>query len=105
MIINIGSETFEIYPLQPINLYRAAIYTIWTFNPTTNVYPLLYVGETGNLGQRIDTNHHKYKNWLNNAVSGLFMAVKLMPTNLYTEQQRRNEETRLINLYNPSCNG
>lgn len=105
MIINIGSDSFDIYTLQPMSLSRAAIYTIWTFNPATNMYPLLYVGETGNLGQRIDANHHKYQSWLNNAVSGLFMGVKLMSTNLYTEQQRRNEETRLINLYNPPCNG
>lgn len=105
MNITIGTDSFDIYPLQSVNISRAAIYTIWTFNPVINRYPLLYVGETGDLGQRIDANHHKYQSWIDNAINNaLFIGIKLMPTTLYTEQQRRTEEMRLINAHNPICN-
>lgn len=105
MIITIAQESFDIFPLQSVNsISRAAIYTIWTHDSVSDKYPLLYIGETGDLGQRIDKNHHKYQCWLNHAVAGLFIGIRLMPSSIYTQQQRKNEEQRLISLYNPPCN-
>ncbi len=106
MRITIGTDSFDIYPLQlGIPVRRAAIYTIWTYDPNIQKYPFLYVGETGDLAERLDQNHHKYQCWLNHQVQGLFIGIWLLPTDKFTPAQRKSEELRLISAHNPICNG
>ena len=106
MTVIIGNDTFDIVSLSQLSgLHNAAIYTVWTYNPQTGAYPFLYVGETGDIVMRLDSNHHKYQSWKANEISGLFVGVKFMPSNLYTKEQRLAEEQRLINTYSPICNG
>lgn len=106
MTITIGNDSFDVISLSQLNgLHRAAIYTIWTYDPQAGNYPILYVGETGDVDTRLDSSHHKYQSWKANEVSGLFVGVKFMPSNLYTKEQRLVEEKRLIDTHNPICNG
>jgi len=96
-----SSDSFDIQGWKAVpDIPRAAIYTVWTKNPSTGQYPLLYIGESGDLGQRISTDHHKYNEWVRNVIDGLYIGYKLMPTTLYSKEERFAEESRLINLYN-----
>lgn len=106
MKLTIGNDSFDVVSLSQLGgIHNAAIYTIWTYSPQTGNYPLLYVGETGDIVMRLDLNHHKYQSWKANEISGLFVGVKFMPSDLYTKEQRLAEEQRLISEYNPICNG
>ncbi len=105
MNITIGADAFDIQTLSSdILLHKAAIYTIWTFDSSIQKYPLLYVGETGDLEERIGPSHHKYQCWLNHANRGLFIGIWWMPTQIYSKEQREKEEQRLIQAYKPVCN-
>ncbi len=104
--ITVENETF--YGFSPLGQFtyadRATIYTIWTGPNAMNRYNLIYIGESGEIGTRLNSSHHKYQNWLNNNINSLWVAFRPMPTNRYTREQRLMEERRLINLWNPVCN-
>lgn len=106
MTITIGEDTFTVYNFGTGVNVQAAIYTVWTYDINTGKYPLLYIGETGDLAQRIGTSHHKYSCWINHSTGNmLYVGIKPMPSSIYTREQRMAEELRLINLYKPLCNG
>lgn len=86
-------------------LNRAAVYTIWTEKGQSGNYELLYIGQSGEMGTRLDRNHHKYQCWLNHSNGKLFVAFRWLPSSQYTEQQRLTMEQMLIRKYNPICNG
>lgn len=104
MEITIGNDSFNVLSWDQLNtLNRAAIYTIWTYDPKTRRYPLLYVGETGDVESRL-SNHPKYKCWTDHKIEGLYVGVRLMSSDRYTKEQRKTEEQRLIKVYKPVCN-
>lgn len=105
MRITIGSDSFDIVPLDEANLVsRAAIYTIWTHDPIQDNYPLLYVGESGEVEVRLTSSHHKYNCWIKNVIDGLYVGIRSMPSFLYAKEQRKAEERGLIKGYKPICN-
>lgn len=107
-ISNNGREdNFNIVPInQLVTVPRAAIYTVWTYIPSTGQYPLLYVGQTGNIGERLDTNHHKYPCWINDAINNeLYVGYWMVPSDQYSVDQRLTLENALIEAHKPTCNG
>lgn len=86
-------------------LNRAAIYIIWTNLNQPNRYQILYIGQSGQTGTRLDATHHKYQCWVNHSNGNLYVAFWWMPSNQFSEQQRKTSEQNLIQKYNPICNG
>jgi hypothetical protein len=102
---NDREDRFNVNPFgQGISIPMAAIYTIWTFNPKTGQYPLLYVGQSGNLEERLTSNHHKYSSWFEHAVQGLYCGYWLLPTDQFSKEQRFALESDLIRAHKPICN-
>lgn len=100
-----GDVFQDLTPLNNINLLnRACVYTIWTLTSTPDRYNILYIGQTGQAQTRLDQNHHKYQCWQTHNVNGLYVAFLPTPSVQYTESQRRQIETTLIQKYNPVCN-
>lgn len=98
-------DTFYSFGLLAGNyINRACIYTIWTGNGIANQYNLLYVGETGDAGTRLDKTHHKYQSWIDHAINGLYVAFWWLPSAQFNELQRYAIEAKLIRRYNPACN-
>lgn len=98
-------HSFEVYPLNQIQLLnKAGIYTIWTKNYDDS-FTILYVGETGDFDHRLDKSHHKFPDWVQNNRNGLYVHIYFMPIDQYSEDVRLATEQNLIKLYNPICNG
>ena len=101
-------DTFDIRPLNElVTIPRAAIYTIWTYDSSSekNPYPLLYVGQSGNLEERLDKSHHKYQCWVSHAISNTLLAgYWLTPSEQYSADKRKQLESDLIAAYKPVCN-
>jgi len=105
--MQIGNYNFDNpVPLMNFNsVNQAAIYAILGKNFDGN-FTLIYIGESSELGTRIDTSHHKYRAWLNNySLANLFVSILWTPSKVCSKQQRFALESELINLYNPICNG
>jgi hypothetical protein len=66
-------------------------------------FRLLYLGESSNIEERATKQHEKYDDWLREA-AGRPLSVGYSSTVGMTDQQRRDEEFKLIDLYNPPCN-
>jgi hypothetical protein len=79
------------------------LYAIMVFDATCTPLPyrLIYVGETGNLAERVCRSHEKYPSWVR-AAGGrqLFVAFHAIENSLL----RRAAEQRLIGHYRPACN-
>ncbi len=105
IITDQGDTFYNFVPLSNYNfLNRACIYTVWTALGEPGRYNILYIGQTGELGVRLD-NHHKRQCWIDHTVNGLYIGFWWMPSNQYTQQNRLDAETNLIRRYNPICNG
>jgi hypothetical protein len=66
-------------------------------------YRLVYIGESGNLSERVCTSHENHSSWVRAAggASGLYVAFHYI-----TDQTaRRATEKRVIAYYKPECNG
>jgi hypothetical protein len=102
-----GNRSFS-GPMQfpaPLPAPLSGLYTIvvpdvgWT----PRQFRLLYLGESSNIKERATEQHEKYDDWLREA-GGRPLYIGYSTTVGMTDQQRRDEECRLINLCNPPCN-
>jgi hypothetical protein len=83
---------------------RAAIYAILGKNEISGEYQLIYIGQSGEFGERLEY-HEKRNCWQNNCkLENLYVAVFYTPTNQYSKEERLEIENELINLYMPTCN-
>lgn len=79
------------------------LYAILVFDPRCRPLPYraIYIGEAGDMGERVCRNHEKYQSWTRAAGGGsLFVAFHAMAY----EAARKVAETRLIRHYSPECN-
>ena len=67
---------------------------------TPNGWLALYMGETGSLRDRITPSHEKW-----DCAERAGMTHIHAHTNSSSQQTRRDEESNLIQRYNPPCNG
>jgi hypothetical protein len=64
-------------------------------------YRLIYIGEAGNLAERVVRSHEKYESWRHAAGGAqLFVAFHAVEGTLI----RRVREKKLIEHYEPECN-
>ena len=92
------SETYK-YEVYPIGTELTAVPGNYIFAKQIDIgWEPLYVGETGDLYNRLP-NHEKLP--CVNANGGTHVHVRFNSN----EQSRRDEESDLIALYNPTCNG
>lgn len=104
-MITIGTYSFKgPYALDRNDLIdRAAIYAILCLNPLTGNYTVIYIGQSSELGTRLN-NHNKKACWDNYCAKNLNVAIFYTPTNSYTKEARLRIEYELIKKYNPVCN-
>jgi hypothetical protein len=83
---------------------RAAIYAILCKNEISGKYQVIYIGQSGEFGKRLD-RHEKRKCWEENCrIKNLYVAVFYTPTDQYSKEERLRIENELINFYEPVCN-
>ena len=104
-MITIGKYKFDgPYLLKDKDLIdRAAVYAILCRNLSTGKYPVIYIGQTGELGTRL-SNHNKKRCWESNCTSSLYVAIFPAPTDRYSKESRLRIELELIKRYEPICN-
>ena len=81
----------------------AGLYAIMVYDATWRPLPyrLIYVGEAGNLAERVCSSHEKYPSWVRAASGGqLFAAFHAV----VRESARKTAERQLIEHYGPECN-
>lgn len=81
---------------------RAAVYAILC-KGSNGEYTPLYIGETGELGTRLET-HNKKDCWRKNCKGILYVAIYYTPSSFYTAEDRRKIERELIAQYRLICN-
>jgi hypothetical protein len=69
---------------------------------TPRQFRLLYFGESSDMKERATKQHEKYDDWLREA-AGRPLYVGYSSTVGMTDQQRGDEECRLIDMCNPPC--
>ena len=85
-------------------LNRAAIYAILCKNIFSNDFKIIYIGQSGEYGARLDTHNKKYC-WDDNCKAGiLYVAIFYTPTDQYSKKEREKLEGELISKFNPVCN-
>lgn len=101
--LTIGGKSFRCSSLADADFKDiAAIYVILCVDKDGK-WEVLDVGQTGELGERID-EHDRKSCWLSNCPNkNVWVCTYPMPTNIYTKQQRLNLEKELRNKYNPPC--
>lgn len=105
MLIDTGKDTFEINPFCPGNsIGKYTIYTIWTFDPSSDDYQLVFVGRTETERELIDKDNVKYTDWSDYQIGGLYIGTRQMSDEVFTKEERKEEEKRLIETYRPLCN-
>jgi hypothetical protein len=105
MKIKLDENYFDLQPFYPGQVINeASVYTIWTFDPNTDDYQLLYVGECSDEGITLDEDHKSYLEWEICQISSLYYAIKPMPENEFTRDERMELKQFLIELYRPICN-
>ncbi len=79
------------------------LYAILVFDPRCKPLPyrVIYIGEAGDMGERVCRSHEKYQSWVRSAGGSLlFVAFHA----IVNETERRAAERRLIEHYRPECN-
>jgi len=80
----------------------AAIYVIICVDKNGD-WEVLDVGQTGELGDRIDS-HDRQKCWGNNCPNkNIWVCAYTMPSSKYTKQDRLDVEQKLRDKYNTPC--
>ena len=95
-MINIIGYTFEgPYKIEKEIIDRAAVYVILDDNEEK-----VDVGQSGELGTRLSTHERKLC-WDRNG--GEWFAVKWMPSDQYSKEDREQLEKRIRDYYDPPC--
>lgn len=95
---------------EPIGLYGVslpaipAVYIILTIR--SGQWKVLYVGETEDLAERgIPFGHHAHWKWMLEAGPTGQLWISWLGGPGFSEVLRRHLESRIIQMYNPPCNG
>lgn len=105
MKIMLGADSFDVKPFYPnTRITRAAIYTIWTFDPSGDDYQLLFVGECGDEGVTLNEDSENYYHWLDRQISSLYISIEYLPTDTFSKKERKAIGDKLISTYRPLCN-
>jgi len=101
--VTIGALPFQCVKLSEADFRDiAAIYVILCVDKDGN-WTVLDIGQTGELGERIDT-HDRKKCWAEKCPNNnIWVCVYKMPSDNYTKQDRLNLEKKIRNQYNPPC--
>lgn len=101
--VTIGDQTFVCVPLKDADFKDvAAIYVILCVQQG-GVWTVLDVGQTGELGTRIDS-HDRRACWERNCPGkNIWVCVYPMPSSRYTKEDRLEFEQSLRTKYDPSC--
>ena len=89
--------------------YKAGLYAVLIYDTSCSPKPyrLVYIGQSSNMSERdIGASHHKYTCWTAEAQernTHLYIVIHLMPNS--TEQERLGAKQKIIQSYDPSCNG
>ena len=102
-----GNRSFS-GPMQfpaPLTLPFQGLYVIVVPDDkfTPRPFRLLYIGESADVKERATKQHEKFDDWVREA-AGRPLYIGYSSTLGMTDQQRKGEECRLINEYNPPCN-
>ena len=89
--------TFNLFPIGT-NLKSGAGCYAFVKDLTNNQYPLVYIGETGDLSERFDS-HHKMPCIRQNGAT----QIGVHRTN--SKQAAQNIEEDVLGRYSPPCNG
>jgi len=102
--LNIDGKNCICVPLSDANFADiAAIYVIICINRVGNTYTVIDIGQTGELGTRIN-NHDRETCWKRKCPNGnIWVCIYKTPTNLYTKQQRLDLEHQWRAKYNNLC--
>jgi hypothetical protein len=106
VVVNIGGKQFECLPLSEARFADVAgVYVIlcvarggsWT------VTDVLDVGESGQVGSRIE-EHERKEQWLDNCRNNtVWVGLHKMPSKMYAPEDRRSLERALRRQYQPPC--
>ncbi len=101
--VTISNRSFLCVPLAQADFRDvAAVYVILCVAQGGS-WTVLDVGQTGELGGRIDS-HDRRECWSRNCPSGsIWVCVYPMPSDRYTAQDRRDLEAEVRRQYNPPC--
>ena len=101
--VTISNRSFSCVPLIQADLRDvAAVYVILCVAQGGS-WIVLDVGQTGELGSRID-DHDRRQCWSRNCASGnIWVCVYPMPSDRYSRQERLNLEAEVRRQYNPLC--
>ena len=89
--------TFDLVPIGT-NLNSGAGCYAFVKDLTNNQYPLVYIGETGDLSERFDS-HHKMPCIKTNG------ATQIGVHRTVSKQAAKNIEDDILAIYSPPCNG
>ena len=103
ILVTIGNLAFQCVRLSEADFKDiAAIYVIICVDKD-GIWKVLDVGQTGELGERID-NHDRKKCWKDNCPNkNIWVCIYKMPSDKYTKQDRLDLEKKLRDQYNPPC--
>ena len=101
--VTIGGHPFACYRLSEAGFINiAAIYVILCVSQGGS-WKVLDVGQSGELGERID-NHPRKDCWIENCLTkNVWVCVYAMPSNQYSKEDRLKLEATLRQQYNPPC--
>lgn len=96
--------TFETYPIGTAFKEIGGVYVFC--KPGTNgQWHAIYVGETGNLNERLNTRIQSHQAWSSCLMHGAtHIGVLVVGSGLYQRRERLNIETELRHSLNPPCN-
>lgn len=69
---------------------------------TPRPYRVIYIGESGDMAQRVGTSHEKFASWVR--VAGSASRLHVAFHTIANQAERRAAESRLIAYYKPECN-
>ena len=101
--VNIAGRTFVCVRLAEAGFSDiAAVYVILCVSHGGQ-WPVLDVGQSGQLGSRIDS-HKRKACWERNCVEkNIWVCIYKMPSHIYSAQDRRDFERQIRGQYNPPC--
>ncbi len=101
--VTIGGRTFACVPLSQADFSDIATVYVILCVAQEGSWAELDVGQSGQVGSRID-DHDRKTCWARNCTnSNIWVCVYRMPSSQYTRQDREQFESYLRNHYHPPC--
>ncbi len=100
--VTIGGKIFACVRLSEADFTDiAAVYVILCMAHDGS-WTVLDVGQSGQVGSRID-DHDRKACWVRNCANNIWVCVYRMPSSQYTRQDRERFEAELRSRYRPEC--